>query len=100
LRWSVRKCQSARALPVTPIVREDEVSDTAPSFDNDIKPLFRDRDRGAMLAVFDLWSYDDVRTNADRILQAVSSGSMPCDAQWPDDRVDLLRRWIESGTPS
>ena len=100
LRWSVRKCQSARALPVTPIVREDEVSDTAPSFDNDIKPLFRDRDRGAMLTAFDLWSYDDVRTNADRILQAVSSGSMPCDTQWPDDRVDLLRRWIERGTPS
>ena len=76
------------------------MSDTTPSFENDIKPLFRDRDRGAMLTAFDLWSYDDVRTNADRILQVVSSGSMPCDTQWPDDRVDLLRRWIESGTPS
>jgi hypothetical protein len=30
-----------------------------------IKPLFRDSDRAAMLAVFDLWSLDDVRSNAD-----------------------------------
>jgi len=72
---------------------------TAPTFERDIKPLFRARDRGAMTSAFDLWSFDDVKANADAILGAVRSGSMPCDGAWPEDRVDLLQRWIESGTP-
>jgi len=72
---------------------------TAPSFETDIKPLFRDRDRGAMLRAFDLWSYDDVKANADRILAAVCAGSMPCDGRWPDERVDLLQRWVDGDTP-
>jgi hypothetical protein len=73
---------------------------TAPSFANDIKPLFRESDRTAMLSVFDLWSFDDVTSNADRILTAVDSGSMPCDMRWSVEQVDLLRRWIDSGTPA
>ena len=73
---------------------------TAPSFDDDIKPLFRESDRTAMLSAFDLWSLDDVTSNSARILAAVESGSMPCDEQWPDEQVDLLRRWIDSGTPA
>ena len=73
---------------------------TAPSFAHDIRPLFRESDRTAMLSAFDLWSYDDVTSNSDRILAAVDSGSMPCDMQWPDEQVDLLRRWIDSGTPA
>ena len=27
-----------------------------------------------------------------------ATGSMPCDARWADEQVDLLRRWIDSGT--
>jgi len=72
----------------------------APSFENDIKPLFRESDRTAMLSAFDLWSLDDVTENSVRILAAIDSGSMPCDMQWPDEQVDLLRRWIDSGTPA
>ena len=30
------------------------------SFETDIKPLFREQDRTAMLGRFDLWNYDDV----------------------------------------
>ena len=75
-------------------------SDTAPSFETDIKPLFRERDRASMLQAFDLWSFDDVKANADRILAAVDRGSMPCDGQWPRGQVDLLRQWIDSGTPA
>jgi hypothetical protein len=70
-----------------------------PGFETDIKSLFRERDRGAMLSHFDLWSYDDVSTNADAILQAVSTGEMPCDEEWPSDRVDLFRSWVEGGKP-
>jgi len=76
------------------------MSSTAPSFENDIKPLFRESDREAMLQAFDLWSFDDVTANGDRILGAVSAGSMPCDGPWPSDKVDLLKRWIDEGTPA
>lgn len=72
---------------------------TAPTFDSDIKPLFRESDRDAMIAAFDLWSFADVKANADAILGAVRSGSMPCDLEWPDARVELLQRWIDAGTP-
>jgi hypothetical protein len=67
------------------------------SFERDIKSLFRERDRGAMLSQFDLWAYDDVSANADAILGVVEAGSMPCDSQWDPDRVETFRRWIEDG---
>ena len=47
------------------------------SFDKDIKPLMTDTDRDHMLFMFDLWSYKDVKDNADDIYDAVSSGRMP-----------------------
>jgi hypothetical protein len=72
---------------------------TAPTFESDIKPLFRESDRTAMLSAFDLWSFDDVSSNSAPILAAVESGSMPCDGPWSDEQVDLLRRWIDGGTP-
>jgi len=72
---------------------------SAPTFETDIKPLFRASDRDAMIAAFDLWSFDDVKANADAILGAVRSGSMPCDMEWPDEQVGLLQRWIDGGTP-
>jgi hypothetical protein len=70
------------------------------SFETDVKPLFRERDRGAMLSAFDLWSYDDVSEHADAILDQVQAGTMPCDGGWPKEQVDLFRRWTEGGKPS
>src|SRR5258708_34221372 len=61
--------------------------------------FFRERDRAAMLDFFDLWSFDDVRANVDAILAAVRAGSMPCDMPWSNEKVDLLERWLDSGTP-
>jgi hypothetical protein len=72
-------------------------SDMSPSFHNDIKPLFRESDRSAMRSRFDLWSLVDVRNNAEAILASVSNGVMPCDGKWPDEKVDLFKRWVESG---
>ena len=69
----------------------------AVSFERDVKPLFRERDRGAMAFLFDLWSYDDVSANADSILDEVESGSMPCDAPWDADRIETFRRWMQGG---
>jgi len=70
------------------------------SFEADVKPLFREGDRRAMLSAFDLWSYDDVSAHADAILRAVATGAMPCDTAWPEDRVDVVRRWLEAGKPA
>jgi hypothetical protein len=71
-----------------------------PGYAADIKPLFRDRDRGAMLSQFDLWSYEDVVQNKDAILGALSDGDMPCDGAWPPAQVELFRSWVTAGTPA
>jgi hypothetical protein len=76
------------------------VSDGAPSFARDVRPLFREDDRAAMEYVFDLWSYDDVRANAELIYERLEDGSMPCDEEWPDDQVQLFRAWIDAGAPA
>ena len=69
------------------------------SFATDVRPLFREKDRNSMQSHFDLWSHDDVRNAASRILTKLEDGTMPCDGAWPQDQVDLFRRWIEEGTP-
>jgi Ferritin-like len=68
-------------------------------FEGDVKPLFRERDRDSMRFAFDLWSLDDVSTNADAILDRLEAGTMPCDGAWPADRVAVFRRWIDAGKP-
>jgi hypothetical protein len=70
------------------------------SFETDIKPLFRDKDRDAMLAAFDLFDYDDVVERAADIVASVRSGQMPCDGAWPAERVEKFQQWIDAGTPA
>ncbi len=67
------------------------------SFEKDIRQLFRSKDREAMAAVFDLWSYDDVAERADAILGQLRAGSMPCDGAWPPDQTDHFQRWVDGG---
>ena len=69
-------------------------------FEEDVKPLFRDRDRDSMRFAFDLWSLDDVSTHADAILGRLEAGTMPCDGAWPAERVAVFRRWIDAGKPA
>jgi hypothetical protein len=69
-------------------------------FEQHIKPLFRERDRDSMRSHFDLWSLEDVSTNADAILHSLDAGRMPCDGAWPAERVAVLRRWIDAGKPA
>lgn len=70
------------------------------TFAQQIRPMFRDKDIRAMAKVFDLSNYDDVRTNAEAIYDAVSTGSMPCDGAWPDERVSLFKQWMDAGYPT
>jgi len=66
-------------------------------FEQNIKPLFRERDRESMKFAFDLWSADDVSAHADAILKQLQDGTMPCDGAWPAEQVDVFRRWLEDG---
>lgn len=68
-----------------------------PSFETDIKPLFREQDRLAMDYVFDLWSYDDVKTEAPNILERLVDGTMPCDAEWAPEKIQTFRDWMDGG---
>lgn len=69
------------------------------SFAADIKPLFRESDRESMDFVFDLWVYDDVKSNAAMILERIEDGTMPCDEPWTPEQIETLRDWIAEGCP-
>jgi CDGSH-type Zn-finger protein/truncated hemoglobin YjbI len=62
-----------------------------------IKPLFRARDRQSMTFAFDLWSYDDVRAHAADIAQRLRDGTMPCDGAWSAARIEVFKRWADTG---
>lgn len=68
-----------------------------PSFQQDIKPLFREYDRENMTYSFDLWSYQDVKEHADDILDRLEEGDMPCDGPWPDEQIATFRAWMDDG---
>ncbi|HEX7736750.1 MAG TPA: hypothetical protein VF458_18025 [Ktedonobacteraceae bacterium] len=76
------------------------IGNVTPGFEHDIKPLFREEDRDAMEYAFDLWDYNDVRDQADNILERLEDGSMPCDGEWPEEQIELFRRWLATGTPA
>ena len=67
------------------------------SFETDVKPLFRERDRRSMTFAFDLWSHADVSEHADAILERLQEGTMPCDGAWSKAQVALFQRWVEGG---
>lgn len=66
-----------------------------PSFERDIRPLFRDVDVDAMSFALDLRSYDDVMSHAEIVFDRLRDGSMPCDVAWPPDLIETFRAWIE-----
>jgi hypothetical protein len=68
------------------------------SFERDVRPLFREKDRNSMLKAFDLWSYSDVQAHQDAILGRLSNGTMPCDGAWPPEHVAVFQSWIATGS--
>lgn len=68
------------------------------SFERDIRPLFREKDRDSMLKAFDLWSHNDVVVHQDPIGSRLANGTMPCDGAWSSDRVAAFQRWIADGS--
>lgn len=75
-------------------------SDKPLSFEQHIKPLFREDDRQAMQWAFDLWLYNDVAGNSDVILERLRNGTMPCDGAWSDDRIATFQDWVDAGKPA
>ena len=100
--WGTAGLPSSRISALAPVAEEvvvplpgehDELH-----FTQHIKPLFRAQDRQSMTWVFDLWAYNDVVKHATAILTRLQQGSMPCDGAWPQEKVEVFRRWMESGT--
>jgi hypothetical protein len=73
------------------------MSDTALSFEVDIKPLFRESDRTAMIKSFDLWAASDVVEHGQIIAARLSDGSMPCDGPWSAEQVATFKGWLDAG---
>ena len=68
------------------------------SYAKDIKPLFTEVDRDHMSFMFDLWSYDDAKSNANNIYEAVSNQTMPpanAGGPWPQSKIDTFKAWID-----
>ncbi|MDF2434650.1 MAG: hypothetical protein JWP44_4281, partial [Mucilaginibacter sp.] len=93
---------------ISALAPANEPEDAAPTlpgagesveFAKHVKSLFRARDRKSMQFAFDLWSYADVSTHADAILERVRNGTMPCDGAWPREKVDVFARWVAGGKP-
>jgi hypothetical protein len=67
------------------------------SYEQDIRPLFREFDRNSMIFALDLWKYEDVRDRANDIFARVSQGIMPCDGPWPQEQIDRFKLWMDQG---
>ena len=61
------------------------------SFASDLRPLFRDEDVRSMTSMCDPSRDEDVKDNADGILESIENGSMPCDQTWSPEQVSTLR---------
>jgi hypothetical protein len=73
------------------------MSDATLSFERDIKPLFREKDRTSMSKAFDLWSATDVAAHGAAIADRLRDGSMPCDGAWPAEQIQTFAKWLETG---
>ncbi len=76
----------------------------AVSFAADIRPMFTDMDVAHMKSfgvLLDDFGFMREPANAQKVLDAVSSGTMPPsnsgETSWSPDQVDLFREWITDG---
>jgi hypothetical protein len=69
------------------------------TFDSTIREMFREKDRQRMEWAFDLWRYEDVKENAEGILERVEAGDMPCDEAWTAEQIETFRSWMQAGMP-
>lgn len=77
-----------------------------PAYESDIRPLFRPKDQLAMLFMFDLYRYEDVKENFEEIYQRIEAKTvyglatgMPVDVTWPRSQLQVLKDWQLAGFP-
>ncbi len=76
-------------------------------FQEDIRPLFTERDIQGMRKAFNLASYDDVKTHAAAIydrIRGIGGAVMPPpppigEGAWPQSRIELFAKWMADGCP-
>ena len=96
---------------------ETRVADTrpAPTFTRDVAPILNDNcvtcHRQGQPVPFTLLAYADVKSHADKILDAVRDRHMPpwlpdagtgpyvSERRLRDDQIDLITRWVNTGAP-
>jgi hypothetical protein len=73
------------------------------SFQEDIRPLFTERDIRGMSKAFNLGSYDDVKMHAAAIydrIRGIGGAVMPPprgEGPWPQARIELFAKWMADG---
>jgi hypothetical protein len=70
------------------------------TYSHDIRPLFRDKDITCMVPrgkLLNNAAWICTPANAQQVFNAVSTGRMPPDAEWPPERVALFRQWMDEG---
>lgn len=73
------------------------------SFAKDIRPLFREGDLKCMGPAgvrLDDPAWMRVPSNAQSVYHAVSTGAMPPDAPWAEERVKTFKAWMDEGFPA
>ena len=75
------------------------------SFQEDIRPLFTERDIQGMKKAFNLAIYDDVKVHAAAIydrIRGIGGAVMPPppprgEGPWPQARIELFAKWMADG---
>ena len=70
-----------------------------PIFELHILPMIRATDRDHMRFAFDLWDYDQLVQHAEMFADRAAVDMPPADSggPWPEEWVQLFRRWITTG---
>lgn len=67
-------------------------------FAEDVKPLFTQVDHDHMMRFFDLWDWQDTRTNSMVILPRLQAKTMP-PGGWTDDKIKIFETWVTDLCP-
>ena len=93
------------------VMASDDPSRPIPtSFARDILPLFRPVDQDHMTFRLDLWTYDEVKGEAESVLERLSVPPPPPpppvrpmppppDMRWTKPQIELFKRWIAEDFP-
>ncbi|KCZ52930.1 hypothetical protein HY29_17770 [Hyphomonas beringensis] len=71
-----------------------------PTYEEHIKDLFTQADKGCMRFALDLSTYDGVMEKANQILSRVKAGTMPPpdeNRRWSAEQVETFENWVKNG---